>query len=319
MVKRNLHRSLFFPTIDLMRKQSFSIILFYQYVKISNPKKFRDEQFAMCTQLGLRGRTIVATEGVNGTLEGETKAINKYCREMKKDRRFRDVVFKKSVGTGKNFPRLSVKVRSELVTLGKPIKNFWKKNGRGTYMKPADLRQAIKSGEKIKIIDMRNAYETEVGNFENSALPPMQNFRDLPKVLPQLNQFKNDKVVTVCTGGIRCEKASAYLKQKGFKNVYQLDGGIVSYMKKYPSRDFKGSLYVFDGRITMHFDKKAEHVVVGKCALCDTPSERYVNCSNDLCHVHFICCERCDKGMAVCGKKCETRIRVNEKVYASRI
>ena len=148
---------------------------------------------------------------------------------------------------------------------------------------------------------MRNTYEHKVGYFQDSILPPIENFRDLPKVVEQIAHLKSKTVLTVCTGGVRCEKASGFLLKEGFENVYQLDGGIVSYMEKYPNEDFEGKLYVFDGRITMGpsalpgaglpADEKAK--IVGKCDACDAQSENYVNCANPACHKHFIACEKC--------------------------
>jgi UPF0176 protein len=155
---------------------------------------------------------------------------------------------------------------------------------------------------------MRNAYEHKVGYFENSILPPIENFRDLPKVIEQIKHLKNRIVLTVCTGGVRCEKASGFLITQGFTHVYQLDGGIVSYMEKYPNEDFQGKLYVFDSRITLGFytdDKK--HTIVGKCDACLEQSENYVNCANPVCHRHFIICIDClgkNSGKAFCLGGC---------------
>lgn len=141
----------------------------------------------------------------------------------------------------------------------------------------------------------------------------MENFRDLPKVIPKIEDLKDEPVVTVCTGGVRCEKASAYIKKKGFKEVYQLDGGMATYMEKFPGKDFVGSLYVFDNRVVMNYDNKVKegkegqlHEVIGKCMKCGIASERYINCENDLCHLHFICCENCVNidGKSYCGRNC---------------
>jgi len=167
----------------------------------------------------------------------------------------------------------------------------------------------IKPEDDFVIIDMRNDYEHASGHFKGSVLPPIHNFRDLPKVLPTLEHLKNKKVVTVCTGGVRCEKASGLLVKNGFKNVYQLHGGIVTYMEKYenttadtssgaavaPAKNFLGSLYVFDDRVTMAFAdaKSGQRPLIGKCELCATASEKYMNCANNKCHRHFIVCEKC--------------------------
>ena len=163
---------------------------------------------------------------------------------------------------------------------------------------------------------MRNAYEHKIGHFENSILPPLENFRDLPKIVEQIKHLKNKTVLTVCTGGVRCEKASGFLITQGFSDVYQLDGGIVSYMSKYPNEDFQGKLYVFDGRVTMgpadlsragFYTDDTKHMIVGKCDACRKQSENYVNCANPVCHRHFIICPKCislNGGKVLCPTGC---------------
>ncbi len=141
---------------------------------------------------------------------------------------------------------------------------------------------------------MRNDYEHQVGAFEGSVLPPLKNFRDLPKAMPALKKFSKDRVLTVCTGGVRCEKASGYLIKKGFKDVYQLDGGIVSYMEKYPGKHFQGALYVFDGRVTMAFDpKKGTREIIGRCEHCEGKTERFQDCSVKSCGKQMLICDAC--------------------------
>jgi UPF0176 protein len=163
---------------------------------------------------------------------------------------------------------------------------------------------------------MRNAYEHKVGHFEGSIMPPIENFRDLPKVVEQIKHLKNKTVLTVCTGGVRCEKASGFLITQGFTDVYQLDGGIVSYMEKYPNEDFQGKLYVFDKRVKMGpsalletglYTDDVNHKIIGKCDACNNSSENFVNCANPVCHRHFINCEEClnkNNGQAFCPLGC---------------
>lgn len=294
------------------------ILLYYKYQLIRSPEKFAAEQRALCEKLGLKGRIIVAKEGINGTLEGLAKDTKKYVAFMKAKRGFADIHWKRSEGTGSAFPRLSVKVRPEIVSLSLEKPEPGKKRDgdvdprkvTGARLKPEELRKWFEKGERFTIIDMRNDYEHKVGAFEGSVLPPMKNFRDLPKVLPKLKRYANDKVLTVCTGGVRCEKASGYLIKKGFKDVYQLDGGIVSYMEKYPGEHFKGSLYVFDGRVTMAFDPKTgKREVVGRCEFCERPTEQYADCTNAQCRGQMLCCDSCVKAdRAYCGKKCRDKV-----------
>ncbi len=283
------------------------ILLYYKYTKIDDPKKFCEAQRQLCKQLGLKGRIIIAPEGINGTVEGLKENTQKYIDEITRDPRFADMNFKRSTGTGDAFPRLSIKVRSEIVSayLGSDDVNPAVTTGK--YLPPEELHEWIHSQKEFYIIDMRNDYEHSIGFFKNSVLPPLKNFRDLPKILPTLAHLKNKTIVTVCTGGVRCEKASGYLVSQGFKDVYQLHNGIVSYMEKYPEEDFAGKLYVFDGRITVAFNSPSvPHEIVGKCAKCQAPSENFVNCFLPSCNKHFICCANClDKnGKPFCSWKC---------------
>ncbi len=287
----------------------YTILLFYKYVEITNPEELVDSQRKICERLMLKGRIIVAYEGINATLEGTTEAIETYCDQLTSDARFADVHLKKSVGTGKAFPKLSIKIRKEIVSLGLSAKqDVDPRTMTGKYLTAEKLQEWFTVGKKFKIIDMRNDYEHKVGHFKNSILPPLQNFRDLPKALPTLELLKDETILTVCTGGVRCEKASGYLVKNGFKDVYQLQGGIVTYMEQFersddglcPAQNFLGSLYVFDERVTMAYAAPSERPVVGACDHCGVPAEIYINCSDDICHKHFIVCEWCKKEGMLC-------------------
>lgn len=280
----------------IQKIEMYKILLYYKYTHISDPKAFRDAHFDLCKKLGLKGRIIIASEGINGTCEGTDEACQEYQKILTSDPRFADIHWKVSIGTidGTAFPRLSVKVRKEIVSLHLGDEEDIDPNQMtGIHLKPEELRKWYEEGKEFHIVDMRNGYELEVGKFECTVFPELDNFRDLKKNLKKIEDLKNKTVLTVCTGGVRCEKASGLLVREGFENVYQLDGGIVSYMEKYPGQDFKGSLYVFDKRITMHFQDEENHEIIGRCHNCQKPSEHYVNCANLMCHDHFICCEDC--------------------------
>jgi UPF0176 protein len=246
---------------------------------------------------------IIAEEGINATLEGLTEDIERYVEHMKLDERFSDVFFKFSPGTGRAFPKLSIKVRPEIVSSywGKHIKPQEK---TGKYLDPDKLREWYQHREDFVVVDMRNDYEVESGKFENAVHPGMRNFRDLERDLKNIEDLKEKKVVAVCTAGVRCEKASAYLMEKGFKDVYQLHGGIHTYLEKFPGQNFKGTLYTFDNRITMQTASENERDIIGKCRFCGSPSEKYVNCENSDCHLHFIICESCEKDRIFCSEEC---------------
>lgn len=299
-----------------IEKNTHTVLLFYKYVHISDPTALRDSQRALCERLDLKGRIIVAHEGINATFEGTRENVEAYRTELEKDPRFQNIHYKYSPGTGEAFPKLSVKARKEIVSLHLGEEDVDPNEMTGAHLKPEELRAWFDRGEEFTIVDMRNDYEHKVGKFEGSVCPPLENFRDLSKIVDtELAPLKDKKVLTVCTGGVRCEKASGYLIKKGFKDVYQLDGGIVSYMEKYPNEHYKGKLYVFDNRITMGFDvNDPKHEIIGRCENCGMPCERYVNCADDVCHKHFIACESCQAaagGCLSCPAGCAANTRQN--------
>ncbi len=233
----------------------YTVILFYKYVFISDPTQLRDRLYSQCERLGLTGRIIVAKEGINATLEGTARAIDTFVKSFTQDVRFADIDVKTSESDGKAFPRLSVKVRPEIVaSLLPPTIDPTKDTG--SYMAPEELQERLARGDDLIIIDMRNDYEYERGHFKGSLNSGMDNFRDLPNVVERFVHLKDKPVLPVCTGGVRCEKASAYLKAQGFKEVYQLKGGMHRYMEQYPEGAFEGELYVFDRRHHWHPKKK---------------------------------------------------------------
>lgn len=287
---------------------SYQILLFYKYVHIDNPEEVKFWHNEICAKLGLKGRCIIASEGINATFEGTEDSVKEYVKELEKDERFKNIHYKYSEGTGTAFPKLSIKVRKEIVSLNLGKCDIDPNQITGIHLKPEELHEWIKNGREFYIVDMRNVYEHKVGHFAGSILPPIENFRDLPKVAEQIKHLKNKTVLTVCTGGVRCEKASGFLITQGFTDVYQLDGGIVSYMEKYPNEDFQGKLYVFDGRVMMGFyTDDVKHKIVGQCDVCGEQSENYVNCDNPVCHRHFINCKNClikSEGKSFCPGGC---------------
>jgi UPF0176 protein len=292
----------------------FQILLYYNYTTINQPELLMEEQRQLCQKLGLKGRIIIAPEGINGTVEGETGASEQYAMALLADSRFSATHIKRSLGTGQAFPKLSIKVRSEIVSMH--LEEDVNPNQiAGKHLLAEELHSWFEQAKEFYIVDMRNDYEQEVGQFEGSILPGMGNFRDLPALLDRIDHLRDKVIVTVCTGGVRCEKASGFLVKHGFKNVYQLFGGIVSYMEKYPNQHFLGKLYVFDQRVIMGFNIDApEHIVIGRCFKCGQPSEQYVNCANNMCHLHFICCQDCHEteASAFCSQACVDKIAITK-------
>lgn len=271
---------------------NYTIILFYKYVEIKDPESLCEKQMELAQHLDLTGRMIIAEEGLNATFEGTGENIKKYISEMKKDDRFSDIDFKKSPGTGKSFPKLSIKVRDEIVA-SRLDDGIDPTEDTGTYIQPDELHEWFEEEKDFKVIDMRNSYEYISGHFKNSVDPGMKVFRELPEKVENIEELKDKPVVTVCTGGIRCEKASAFLKEKGFKNVYQLKGGIHRYIEKYPDGYFKGALYVFDGRVTMSMAPAEDRDVVGMCEFCSVPTEHYVDDDSTNPSRQILCCKEC--------------------------
>lgn len=288
-----------------MNSTDFQVLLYYKYTKIDDPEALKIAQREICERLGLTGRILIATEGINGTLEGTVAATEAYVQELLADPRFSDIHMKRSVGTGSAFSKLKIKVRNEIVGTHFPA-DVDPTQRTGTYISAEELHAMLRGNEKIHIVDMRNDYEYNIGRFENSILPSLENSRDLAESVQELAALKNEKIVTVCTGGVRCEKMSAYLLREGFTNVSQLSGGIVTYMEKYPNKDFKGKLYVFDNRIAMGFETDSpEHEIIANCEYCGIKSDNYINCTDPKCHKQIFSCVNCVAlGKTVCSAGC---------------
>lgn len=301
---------------------NYTVILFYKYTPIENTAECMQWQRELGTKLNLTGRVRIATEGINATLEGKNEDVATYIEELRATTcaDFKDVEIKTSTGTGEAFHKLMVKVVPEIVILGLGEKDIDPNQITGVHLKPEELRKWYQDNEDFIILDMRNDYEFRVGHFKNSINPPITNFRELADVLPDIvNQnpdIQNKKVLTVCTGGVRCEKASGYLMTQGFKDVYQLDGGMHKYMEQFPGEDFKGGLFTFDNRVVMDFTKEKgiTREVIGICDLCKEKTERFDNCINDECHIHMMVCHDCRaKNQYVwCSDKCKVEGRMGK-------
>lgn len=290
-----------------MIHQKFEVLLYYKYVDIEDPEAVRDEQRDLCRELNLKGRIIVASEGINGTVEGTREQTERYMQAMEESHYFKGISYKRSPGTGYAFPKLSVKSRPEIVTAGFP--GLDPKKVTGKYLTSEELHEWFESKKEFYVVDMRNDFEFASGYFENSLPSGLEHFFNLPDVLPRLAHLKDKTIVTVCTGGIRCEKASGYLVDNGFRDVYQLKDGIQTYMEKYPNKYFKGKLYVFDKRLTIGFNTESpDHEIVGSCMHCGVSTDTYVNCEYNICHYHYISCASCkdsETGFTFCKPDCK--------------
>ncbi len=269
----------------------YFIILFYKFTAIENPQLFRDEQKALCESLNLKGRLLIAEEGINGTFEGTRENIEAYKTALRNIPAFADLVFKESRGTGYAFTKLQIKVRKEVVTLGVEGLNIGKETAK--ELSSVELHEMYEKGEDFVVLDLRNDFELQVGQFEKTIDPKMRNFRDLPDLLANLESIKEKKIVAVCTGGIRCEKATCLLGKKGFNNLYQLKDGIHTYMQQFPGQHFKGTLFVFDNRMTTDVVDMKEREIIGRCEYCAEPCETFYSDDTVRPSKKVICCETC--------------------------
>lgn len=293
----------------ILTGMKYQIILFYMYRKIEDPLVLMERERAIWSVLRLTGRMIIAPEGINGTLEGTVEDTEKYMKHLKSDKRFKYIDFKTSAGTGKSFPRISIKVRDEIVSTGLP-KHIDPTKKTGQRLSAKQLHKMYEKGEDFVVVDMRNTWEIASGRFKNTIDPGMRASRELPEKIEKIKQDAgNKKIVTVCNGGVRCEKMSAYLLDQGLDNVYQLHNGIHTYMQSYPGQNYEGTLYTFDDRLTMDFTENRK--VVGECYKCKKGSENYINCSNDLCHLLCIVCINCggEESIVFCSDACRDSAR----------
>ncbi|MGV8885740.1 MAG: rhodanese-related sulfurtransferase [Microbacteriaceae bacterium] len=275
------------------------ILLYYAFTPLADPEAVRLWQRDLCESLGLRGRILLSKDGINGTVGGELKDVKRYIRKTREYAPFHDIDFKWSEGTlsadgaPDDFPRLSVKVRDEIVSFGAPGELRVDEHGvvgGGIKLSPDELHDLVES-KPVTFFDGRNPIEAAIGRFEGAVVPDVDTTRDFVTEIEsgKYDHLKNEPVVTYCTGGIRCEVLSSLMVNRGFTEVYQLDGGIVKYGERFgDSGLWNGSLYVFDNR--MHVDFTDDAAVVGRCRICDEPTANVVNCGDASCREQFVAC-----------------------------
>jgi UPF0176 protein len=274
------------------------ILLYYLFTPIKDPEAIRLWQRALCEQYDLKGRVLIAEHGINGTVGGDIKALKAYVKATKSYAPFKKIVFKWSDGTGQDFPKLAVKVRPEIVTFGVPNDITVNEKGivgGGKHLKPEQVHKLVEErGDDVVFFDGRNAHEAAVGKFKNAIIPDVNHTRDFKTELadPKYDDIRDKPVVTYCTGGIRCEVLSMLMKEQGFQEVYQIDGGIVKYGETYGDEGlWEGSLYVFDDRMATKFSDKAKDI--GSCVHCAGKTSNYENCDNANCNKLILICQAC--------------------------
>ncbi len=274
------------------------IILFYKFTPLADTEAVRLWQRSLAESCNLKGRILLSKHGINGTLGGTIEDVKRYVKETKQFAGFKGTTFKWSDGTGKDFPRLMVKVRDEIVSFGAGDELQVDEQGvvgGGKHLKPQQVHELVeKYGEDVVFFDGRNAYEAQVGKFKNAVVPDTRTSKDFIRELDsgKYDDIKNKPVVTYCTGGIRCEILSSLMKNRGFEDVYQIDGGIVKYGEQYADEGlWEGSLYVFDDRMGMKFSDKA--VDIGDCIHCAAKTSNFENCALKSCNDLVLICEDC--------------------------
>ncbi len=290
----------------------YLVLLYYLYTTVSSPEEMVARQRALCEGLGLRGRIIVSGEGINGTVSGPREGAEAYMREMHGDPVTAAVQFKIEECDGYVSPKISVKVRAEVVTLGLPEGNeVDPRKATGVRLSPKEFEEAMADPEAI-LLDGRNDYESVLGRFRGALCPEVEHFRDFPRwIRENLGHLKERPVLTYCTGGIRCEKLSAFLLEEGFERVFQLEGGIINYSQDETTRGrgFEGLCYVFDRRIGVEVDRTQAPSVISRCRHCGELSPRYRNCTWAPCNAQFFCCEDCEEAQGrFCSEECSERI-----------
>lgn len=286
------------------------IILYYKFALIADPEAVKLWQKTLCEKLNLKGRILISKHGINGTVGGCIDDVKAYIKTTKTYPHFKDMAFKWSDGERDHFPRLNVKVRPEIVAFG--AINELEVNAQGVvdggkHLKPEQVHKLVeKRGKDVVFFDGRNAYEAAVGRFKNAVVPDARTSKDFIKELEsdKYNDIKDKPVVTYCTGGIRCEVLSSMMKKRGFKEVYQMDGGIMKYGEKYKDEGlWEGSLYIFDNRMNMRFSGKSKDI--GQCAHCQGKTSNYENCAVKSCNNLVLICEDCTTKTETCSVGCD--------------
>ena len=274
------------------------ILLYYRFTPLADPEAIRLWQWTLCDSLGLKGRIIISQHGINGTVGGPLSAVKKYIRATKEWPGFKGIDFKWSEGTGHDFPRLAVRVRDELVSFGAPQDLHVDESGvvnGGPHLSPAQVNELVETrGDEVVFFDGRNAFEAEIGRFKNAIVPEVETTHDFVKVLESgaYDHLKEKPIVTYCTGGVRCEVLSSLMLQRGFQEVYQVEGGIVRYGEAFGNEGlWEGSLFIFDGRMNQEFGPNTK--VISSCERCAAPTTQYYNCANLACRQLILLCESC--------------------------
>ena len=260
-------------------------ILFYKFIELKNLEELRESLLEKAKMLDLKGKILIAEEGVNGCVSGEDEAIQKFQVFLTQRKVFGPIEFKTGATNKHNFKKMFVRIRKEIITFKQDIDL----NNGAPYIEPKELKEALDSGEEIILLDARNIYESKIGKFKNAVAPNILLFTQLPRALEKMPELKEKRIVTYCTGGIRCEKSSAWMIENGFTNVQQLHGGIIRYGDECGNAHWEGKCFVFDRRGAIDIDPKNQNEPITQCELCAIPTSDYHNCAKHEMRQVFSC------------------------------
>ena len=288
----------------------YRVLLYYYYTDIADPDGLSREHLRICKDMNLKGRILIANEGINGTVSGTAEDTDKYRQYMENHPLFKGLTFKVDEADGHAFKKMHVRPRPELVNLSLED-DINPHEITGDYLSPAEFYEEMQREDTV-VLDVRNTYEYDVGHFRGAIRPEVDTFRDTPEWVRENRElFEGKKVLTYCTGGIRCEKFSGWLKREGFEDVGQLHGGIASYGKDPVAKGqlWDGMMYVFDERLTVPVNQ-VEHNIVGRDHYDGTPCERYINCANPECNAQIIASEENEEyHLGGCSLECAEHSR----------
>lgn len=290
----------------------YQTLLYYCYSRIEDAEQFASNHLQFCKSLNLVGRIIVADEGLNGTVSGTAESCKIYMDTLHADPRFSKIDFKIDDVEEPSFIKMHCRYKAEIVHSGLRDPGIINPEMKtGIHLEPADFVK-MKDDQDVVIVDVRSNYEHSIGRFKNAVTFDIENFRDFPAMINELAQYKDKKIVTYCTGGIKCEKASALLLHEGFENVYQLHGGIIKYGKEAGGEDFEGKCYVFDNRVAVDVNT-VNPVVISTCRNCGAHTTKMINCANPECNEHFTQCDACGEKLdGACSEICQAHPRKRE-------
>ena len=290
----------------------YKVISFYKYVKIEDPEVLMKGHLNWCLENGLKGKVYLAKEGISGSIFGDDELTRKYKNYLKGYKIFEDIWFKETPTDSVAFSKMHVRVKEEIVNSGL---RSTKLEHTAPKLTPEQLLKFYEDKKDFVIVDARNWYESKIGKFKNAITPQITHFREWPKVVESLSEYKDKTIVTYCTGGIRCEKASAYMREQGFKDVYQIDGGILNYILQFPDTYWEGGMFVFDDRRVFEPNTNAELMFTANCHFCGKPTSYHINCHNIDCDNIIVSCHDCKvEKEYCCSDECRTS-KNKRKVY----